>query len=193
MQCDWEIEIASDAPVIDATWPGFIDLHRETSRAHELPEATSLPALAHALIRLNSVDSSVWTSKCDVWPIPSLDDIGIDRFDLDAGTDETSALVGCYIDLLPRSDQQWHLPARVEHAARTICTRLNPSPLICCRIDLIARQALITPNLNHFGITAYIVACGHNADAARTAMSAALLALADAVITAADQTEAESS
>jgi hypothetical protein len=53
MEADWEFEVGPDAaglaaPVIDALWPGFVDLRRAPELAWHLPEAAQLPALAEA-------------------------------------------------------------------------------------------------------------------------------------------------
>jgi hypothetical protein len=188
MQADWEVEIGGDAPVIEAGWPGFVDLRKEPLRAHKLPESAALPGIAEVLIRLNAAASPVRTSKCDLWPIESLPGIGFDGFDLDAGVDDTASALGCYIDLLPRSDQQWPSPARIEQTAKDACARLQAATLTCCRIDLVARQAHIAPGLNDFGITAYITACGRDIGAAQASLAAALRALADAMMPVAEPT-----
>jgi hypothetical protein len=79
MEADWEIEIGEEAPIIDACWPGFVDLRAEPGQVSELPEVREFHSLGDALIRLNSADSLVWTAKCDVWQIADFD-----RFELDA-------------------------------------------------------------------------------------------------------------
>ena len=67
MEADWEIEIGGGAPIIEAHWSGLVDLRVNPERARLLPEAQQLPALCHALVRLNAPASPVWTSKCDVF------------------------------------------------------------------------------------------------------------------------------
>jgi hypothetical protein len=69
MEADWEFEVEGEtaaaeapipeAPIIDACWPGFVDLRRNPERAWDLPEARQLPALAEALARLNAAASPV--------------------------------------------------------------------------------------------------------------------------------------
>jgi hypothetical protein len=82
MEADWEVEIGGGAPVIEALWPGFVDLRSHPDRLGEIAEAATFPPLAVLLRALNSPESPVWTSKCDVWE------------------PETAALAA-YIDMLP--------------------------------------------------------------------------------------------
>jgi hypothetical protein len=177
MEADWEFEVGGDAPVIDALWPGFIDLRTVPRRARSLSEVAELPALAEALERLNARSSPIWTSKCDFWP--ALDLEALDSDEMDAAIGEFVHAMGCYIDLLPKSDQQW-LPARAAAECKYICLQLHAAPLRCCRIDLVIRRAQIAPETEDLGITAYLTACGTTAEAAKQVLEAALGAFADA-------------
>ena len=100
MEADWEIEVGGKAPVIEARWPGFVDLRLHPERASQFPEAAELPALAVALAMLNALASPVWTSKCDVWPV--VDSAEFDPDELDAPPGCGAHAMGCYVDLLPR-------------------------------------------------------------------------------------------
>ena len=80
MEADWEVEIGPGSPIIDALWPGFVDLRRFPGAIGDLEEARRCSALAEALFRLNSEDvSGFWTSKCDVWRL----DAGMGQCDPD--------------------------------------------------------------------------------------------------------------
>jgi hypothetical protein len=46
LEADWEVEIGSEAPVIDACWSGFVDLSSAPERASQLTEAIDFPAIA---------------------------------------------------------------------------------------------------------------------------------------------------
>ena len=127
MEADWEFEVGGDAPVIEACWPGFIDLRLNPQRARDLPEAVRFPALAAVLETLNSRTSSVWTSKCDFWP--TLDADTFDPDELDAAPASCAHAVGCYIDLLPGGGQQWFHPHLAEGACRQICSILRQAPM----------------------------------------------------------------
>jgi hypothetical protein len=184
MEADWEFEIGGDAPIIDACWLGFVDLrwhpqqHSGTAKLlKRIPEAVAFPPLAGVLERLNQQRSPVWTSKCDFWP--SLASGEFDADEMDATEVEAAHAMGCYIDLLPRSDQQWNFPKKLVSDCKHLCDRLRAMPLRCCRVDLMVRRARITPDLMDTGITAYLTGCGKTVTDARQALAAALEAFAD--------------
>lgn len=212
LEVDWEFEVGGNAPVIDALWPGFVDLRWTPQSAPDhvslvltLPETAQLPRLAATLKKLNAEHSPVWTSKCDFWPALQADEFDPDELDAPAGS--FAHAVGCYIDLLPRIDQQpqsdqqaradrqWSSPDGIASSCRDLCIRLHSIPLRCCRVDLIVRHAQIAPgNMDmgqldmgqlemgqlDLGLTAYITACGPTPAEAVHTLEAALAAFADA-------------
>ena len=177
MEADWEVETGDGAPVIDACWEGFIDLRQMPERAGELPEARDLPALADALVRINSPSSQVWTSKCDLWRPGAFD-----PDELDAPTGAGEFFIACYIDLLPRSHRQWIFPGQAVDFCRQQCAFLRANRLQCCRIDLIIRSAFIAPDRQNLGITAYLTACGPTPQDAGAALDSALAAFVEALL-----------
>ncbi len=179
MEADWEFEVGGDAPVLSAGWPGFVDLRLTPERAGDLPEAAQLPGLAAALKRLNARNSPVWTSKCDFWETPEPD--GFDSDELDAPPGSAEHVVSCYLDLLPRSGHEWSDPHRTEAACKELCRLLGQVALRSCRVDLVVRSALITPDHLSLGITAYLTACGATLAEAKGALEGALAAFADAL------------
>jgi hypothetical protein len=185
MEADWEFEAGGDAPVIDACWSGLVDLRRAPEQAWNLPETAQFPALAEALARLNVAASPVWTSKCDLWP--HLEAGEFDPDELDAPPGCSAHAMGCYIDLLPGSGQQWLPPDRAAAWCKRVCVLLRAVPLRCCRADFVIRRAITTlnptdPERVDLGITAYLTSCGASpAEAART-LEAALAAFADALL-----------
>lgn len=177
MEADWDVEIGNDAPVIDACWPGFVDLRVTPDQAAHLPEARELPALADALVRLNERISPVWTAKSDVW---HPDEFDPDELGAPAGAGKYA--IACYVDLLPRSDRQWPAPDEAIEAAKAICARITPATLRCCRADLVVRRAFISPARQDLGITAYLTACGSTRVEAAATLAVALRIFADAVL-----------
>lgn len=183
MQADWEFEVGNDeagyaAPIIDARWPGFVDLRLKPELAWNLPETVQFPALAEALIRLNEEASPVWTSKCDFWS--RLEDDEFDPDDLDAQPGFSVHAMGCYIDLLPMDGQRWLPPDQAEAVCKRWCKFLRALTLTCCRVDLVIRRAFIHVETLDLGITAYITSCGESSTGAAKALEAALMAFSDA-------------
>jgi hypothetical protein len=183
MEADWEFEVGAGAPVIEARWPGFIDLRHNPERASELAEVLAAHALAETLVTLNADTSPVWTSKCDVWPV--VDFAEFDPDELDAPLERAAHAVGCYIDLLPRSGRQWDAQAKIEADCKRVCILLRAMPLRCCRVDLVVRRASRTPDPGYagsidLGITAYLTSCGPTEAEAKAVLEIALEAFADA-------------
>jgi hypothetical protein len=176
MEADWEIELGGESPLIEAAWSGFVDLRLHPERTSQLPEAAALPALAKALEFLNSATSPLWTSKCDVWPVADMAEFDADELDAPPGS--AFHAIGGYIDLLPRTELQWELPATAAADCKKLCGLLRAVPLRCCRVDLVVRQAILTSApvaaaSMDFGITAYFTACGPSrADATGTFQAA---------------------
>lgn len=174
MEADWEMELGSGAPLIDACWAGFVDLRVVPARVAEIEETRGLPALADGLVRLNAPGSPVWTAKCDVWEVEE----PVDPFEMDAEPDDAASALACYIDLLPRIDQKWIMPEGAAEACKALAARLGVVPLRGCRVDLVVRQARIAPEAYSLGITAYVTACGADMGTARARLGAAVAALA---------------
>ena len=176
MEADWEIELGGESPLIEAAWSGFVDLRLHPERTSQLPEAAALPALAQALEVLNSATSPLWTSKCDVWPVADMAEFDADELDAPPGF--AFHAIGVYIDLLPRNEHKWELPATAAADCRKLCGLLRAVPLRCCRVDLVVRQAILnsapaTAASMSLGITAYFTACGPSrADATGTFQAA---------------------
>jgi hypothetical protein len=184
MQADWEFEVGGDAPVIEVNWPGFVDLRLRPEDASRLPEAAQFPPLASVLCKLNAATSPVWTAKCDFFP--SLAPEEFDADELDAPPESAACGMGCYIDLLPRSDRQWTLPADIASDCEILCDRLYTFPLTCSRVDLVIRRAYLAPDATgpdsiNVGITAYITACGPTPAGAEDILERALAAVAASV------------
>ena len=169
MEADWEVEIGGGAPVIEAEWPGLIDLWSDPKRAGEriaeIDEATSFPALGALLLALNADGSPLWTSKCDVW------------------TPEPAALA-IYVDMLPRAGKafaRWQLAAAfcgdyVAQLARYAPPKLN----LEYSLNFVVRQA-IAGEVDGFGVTAYLSARASCRADAEAALATIMAAFADAL------------
>jgi hypothetical protein len=183
MEADWEIEVGRGAPVIEAYWPGFVDLRVAPERARGLAEASQLQGLADALILINTKDSLMWTSKCDVF-VPE----DFDKDELDAPADSGAHALACYIDLIPRSDGRWLETDTAVDVCRRICASLHGIPLRACRVDLIIRSASLARvgtdlavDGMELGATAYVTACGASSGDANSSLQRALAEFAEVI------------
>ncbi len=173
MEVDWEVEIGAGAPVIEAGWTGFIDLRREPERVTEISEAAEFPPLAALLLALNSPDSPVWTSKCDVW-MPD--------------TQSMAHALAIYIDILPREGAVFAEWSHAEAFCRDYVARLAAKAVaadaseypIECMIDLVIRQAL-AGEVEGFGITAYLSVEGREENDAAKVLASLMAGIADAL------------
>lgn len=179
MQADWEVEIGADAPVIDACWPGFVDLRQSPQLAWSLPEACALPPLGDALIRVNGSGSAFWTAKCDFWP--ELEAEAFDLLELDAPTADSAHAAGCYIDLLPRVPGDWASIEGAVLACRGLCALLHDRALRSARVDLMIRRALLADEQGALGATAYLTACGRSPMEATRVLAEALAMFVDTI------------
>ena len=175
MEADWEIEIGGDAPVIDACWPGFVDLRSAPEKAFQLMEVIEFPALASALAAFNSHDS-LFTVKCDVWPVNT-----IDPLELDAPTESAVHALACYIDLLRRDAQLWTDPRVAIGWCKRVCAALQAFSLGCSRVDLVTRSAIGAEGQDTVGVTSYVAACGQTKEAAKAGLGLALKMLAECI------------
>jgi hypothetical protein len=176
MEADWEIEIGGGAPIIEARWPGLVDLRLRPEHARLISETHQLYGLSDALVLMNAPASPVWTSKCDVF-VPA----AIDPYELDAPHGSALHALACYIDVLPKNEQGWASIKIAESVCRIICNRLRGMTIRSCRADLVIRRALLADEAESLGVTAYITAAAEDDSSAANQLSAALAAFADAV------------
>ncbi|MGA2050914.1 MAG: hypothetical protein ABSG96_24725 [Terracidiphilus sp.] len=182
MEADWEFEVGGEGPVIEALWPGFVDLRLNPELADQLTETVGFRALSDALVRLNAEASPIWTSKCGVWKLSNPDRSDPDRFDpdeLDAPKGGTVHTKGCYIDLLPKCTEQWPSPDMIADSCKAWCKLFRAVPQRCCRVDLIIRRAFIHSGQFDLGVTAYLTACGKTETEANAALQQAMGSFAD--------------
>ncbi len=200
MEADWEIEIGAGAPVIDAWWPGRIDLRQQPWRIAEIVETAAFPALAECLLNLNADGSRVRTSKCDVWQLGAgeMPDAG----ELDARPDEAVAGVACYIDLVPESmpgDETMaaarfgtdSFPAQLNQTcglATRLVERLRRTELGGARVDLVLRSCATGGGLSALdeeqavAISVYVSACGSDLQRAKARLGLALALFTQATL-----------
>jgi len=176
MEADFEVQIGGGAPVIEALWPGFVDLRRSPERVYEISEAAAIPALAHALLVLNDLDAPLWTAKCDVWD-PHAAESGASETERSALPEHHHAALACYIDLLPRASLVFANWKDAENFCRRWVSRLDAEEprgaTHNATVDLVVRQAL-AGEVEGFGITAYLGVVADYRAGAEDALAAAL-------------------
>ena len=177
MEADWEVEIGAGAPVVEPVWDGFVDLRRTPEAAAHLPEAAALAGLSGVLVKLNQVDSPVWTAKCDVWEV-----VEFDPLELDAESEDDKAAAASYVDLLPREPSKWATHEDAAEWCRRVCLHLHGITLRSCRMDLVVRTADMGEAANTYAVTAYASAAGMNTGEAKRRLAEALAAFADALV-----------
>jgi hypothetical protein len=174
MEADWEVEVGGGAPVIEALWPGFVDLRRSPERMSEIAEAVAFPALGDLLQALNGAASPLWTAKCDVWEADPAD------LAIPAMSGEVGAGLACYVDLLPVEGQVFAEWVHAEGFCREWVAQLELMPLTTCRVDLIVRQT-VAGAAEGFGVTAYLAGTGGDRSAAAEALKDAMAAFAGSI------------
>src|SRR5262245_6648467 len=131
MEADWSVEIGGGAMVIEAHWPGFIDLRQTPNKITELEEARRFPALGWALQELNVLGGPLWTSKCDVWTLIA---VNMDPDEMGAKPEDLQAGRACYLDVLLRERTSFSSFERQERWVRSLTERLRAVQLLKVRV-----------------------------------------------------------
>jgi hypothetical protein len=188
MLSEWSAECSSDDPVLVVPWSDpsdpsgdrrFIDLRENPYDLDHLPEAEHFPPLMHALRALNAARSSVFTAKCDAWPLDS-EELDHLRTELDIIAEDAPDGFGSYIDLLWRERSifaSYHQQEQMLHRlTRHAATLEYPYAMLDCVI----RPALVdlTGPQEGFAVSLYVKALGHDAQTAEENWASAL----DAVV-----------
>jgi len=172
MEADWAVEVGPDLPSIDVPWEGFVDLRQNPSAANALAETAQHPALRDALIALNSAQSPVFTSKCDLW---SLTRAEIDPDEFNSAPENAREGIASYIDLLQLDSARLASFDFHEHWARSLTGHLKAVKQTNGRVDLVLRPATVD-SVSGYGITLYAAGCGAGTRAANAAWEAVLRA-----------------
>ena len=179
MEADWAVEIGPETPFIVVPWDGFIDLRQNTwTTVQKISEAASYPSLSYALIELNSRESPVFTSKCDVWPLEAAK---IDQDEFGARPENAQSGFASYIDVVVCNPDQFGSFDRHELLMRRATDNLRTISLDSCRIDLVLRPATVH-SVHGFGITIYAAGCGRDDVAAYASWEAVLRAAVNATM-----------
>jgi hypothetical protein len=178
MEADWSVEIGPELPEIHVPWEGFVDLRQTPAELQAIAEAARFPALARALMKLNSHKSSVFTAKSDVW---SMTDAEIDPYEFAALPENAHCGAASYIDLLARDAASLASFEFHESRARQIAQELHGLDLSNGRVDLVIRAAVVDGR-EGYGITLYAAGCGTDVPGALTSWESVLTAAVLATI-----------
>ena len=189
MEADWAAEVGPDLPVIDADWPGLIDLRQNPEHVNRIDEAGQHSAVRQALLRLNARESPVRTAKCDVWILGPGE---IDPLEFGCALNQKLVGVACYIDLLAINDAVFASFEQHEHWAAAAVRHMRQTHSAPGRVDLVIRAAHAA-GCDGFGLTLYAAGCGADADAAEATFRAILSAATAITMNAAPSAGASSS
>ena len=178
MEADFGVEIGPGLGVIDADWPGWVDLRVEPARVGEIAEAAEHAALREALEQLNGPESPVFTCKCDVWRLGA-DEIDADEFWCGAADALTG--VASYVDVVARNAEVFGSFKEHESWARRAVEPLKAEAVSQGRADLVVRAA-VAGRREGFGITLYAAGCGVDKEAAEAAWERVLRAAVTATM-----------
>jgi hypothetical protein len=178
VEADWSVEIGAGLAVIEADWPGFVDVRRHPFRLAEIAEANAYPALRDVLIELNDPFSRMFSVKSDVWALETGE---IDADEFGCTVSETRAGLASYVDLVLLDDLLFSAFAWHERWVRAATDRLHVLELSGGRVELVVRVAVVGGR-EGFGVTLYAAGCGVDTQAARRAWQQVLSASAAATI-----------
>ncbi|MGA7523537.1 MAG: hypothetical protein WBW84_13870 [Acidobacteriaceae bacterium] len=165
MEADWAVEVGGDAARIEVDWAGFLDLRRDAGLVDRIPETRNHPALSAVLLELNSPESPMFTSKCDVWKLAAGE---IDPLEFDCEAGEAQEGLAGYIDVIARNSGSLRSFAEHEAWVRRAALALRRETVRRGRVDLVVRAAT-AGGVNGFGVTLYAAGCGMDSSAAETA------------------------
>ncbi len=165
MEADWAVEVGGDAARIEVDWAGFVDLRGNPGDVETIVEAREHPALRAALVGLNTAESPVLTTKCDVWTFAGE---GIDPLEFDCSADDAQAGCASYIDVIAREPAWFGSFAEHEAWVRRATLVLRGTSDRQGRVDLVVRAAA-AGGADGFGVTLYAAGCGVDSLAAEEA------------------------
>lgn len=188
MLSEWSAECSSADPVLVVPWSDpsdpsgnrrFIDLRENPYDLDHLPEAEHFPPLMHALRALNATRSSVFTAKCDAWPLDA-EELDHLRTELDMIVEDAPDGFGSYIDLLWRERSTFASYHQQEQMLHRLTRHATTLEFPYAMLDCVIRPALVdlTGPQEGFAVSLYVKALGHDAQTAEENWASAL----DAVV-----------
>ncbi len=192
MIADWTVDVGPESPWIVLPWDGWVDLYASVpspapaaTLSFALPEVQAYPELQDLLAHANNAVTR--TSKVDVFAVHRDE---ADPEIAEAGSEQTSAGLGSYLDLVAIEADRFGSFDDFERVAREAAGELRDKDLPLCCAEIVIRAARLYDR-DTFGWTLYAVGFGPHEKAARTAWSQAARALLDAFTQAAKQKQPE--
>lgn len=184
MLAEWSVECAAEDPVLVVPWKdpdgkaAFVDLRANPYDFDAIPEAEQYPPLMQALRALNATRSSVFTAKCDAWP---LDDEELEHLQLNLDMSPTEGPVGfaSYVDLVARDRSLFTSFHRHEQLLRRLIRLVAPLDHPAAALDCVLRPALLDLDgpQQGYAFSLYVKALGDDRHAAEVEWAAALNAV----------------
>ena len=185
MLAEWSVECSAEDPVLVVPWndpdgsAAFVDLRASPCGFDSIPEAEQYPPLMQALRALNAARSTVFTAKCDAWPMDGEERNNL-QVNLDIAPAQAPAGFAGYIDLVWRERSLFTSFPRHEQLLRRLTRRAAPLDHPAAALDCVLRPALVDLDgpREGYAVSLYVKALGADRQTAFEEWGAAL----DAVV-----------
>jgi hypothetical protein len=187
VQADFSVELGAEDDVMELPWSGladgprYYDLKRQPELLLNVKEAFEDRELGEFLAAINSRNSILESSKCDVW---ASNDLSEQEQVFQAGCKFAS-----YVDLLFSDDAPRQSFSDHEELAKQVCGLLKRAPEISAAAEFVVRRCYFrvrpdneTDHLEGFGITFYLSGYGEDEAEARRRWMIALKVVENALL-----------
>jgi len=184
MLAEWSVECSAEDPVLVVPWKdpdgkmGFVDLRAVPRDFDAVVEAEQHPPLMQALRALNATRSSVFTAKCDAWPLDA-EELQHLHLNLDLHPGDAPAGFASYIDAVWRERTLFSSFHQQEQMLRRLTRLAAPLDRPLAALECVLRPALLDLDgpREGYSVSLYVKALGANTQAAWKEWAAALAAV----------------
>ena len=138
MQADFAVELGADDETLEMPWaaeeggPRYYDLKRHPELLSKLEEAVRAPELGEFLSKVNSLQSSLETAKCDVWSSTEINP--------EEEIFEATHKFGSYVDLFFSDEpKRFSFPLH-EQLAKRLTNLLQRAPEMPVSVEFLIRR-----------------------------------------------------
>ena len=187
MQADFSVELGVEDDVMELPWSGasdgprYYDLKRQPELLLNVKEAFENRELGEFLTAINSHNSILESSKCDVWTSIELSE--------EEQIFQAGCKFACYVDLIFSDARPRQSFADHEELAKEVCGLLKRAPDMSAAAEFVVRRCYfrVSPeNENEhsegFGITFYLAGYGDDEAEARRRWMIALKVVENALL-----------